>query len=343
MPSLRRTYYLPLILSLCFSAHGQNGVVGTPVIGFLAGSSPCADRSQPCREQTRRRPAPAALELRPILGIPGAARLGDPLPMPDGVRSLLLAPGQHYALAETSDGSAMAVLPLDGATPGPLASVPGALAQADLVAFSPSGNSAALYSAQAGKLQVLAGLPQAAVVVREIPLDTAPYALAVSDDAGALASAGAAGNVSLLSQDSPPQLLYSAAGPSSIAFLPANRDLVVVDQTANQVVLVQNVTGAMSPRVLATAADGIDQPTSAVALSGSILVASANNSRIWSINTQSGIVSATDLAANPNILEQLRMDGMLLFSAPDGQPAWVFAGQTSKEYFIPPAVQEVAQ
>jgi hypothetical protein len=303
MERVRKTVYrLIAALALCLAARGQD--VGTPVAGYVATLSPPG--------------------LRPIFGIPGAARLGDPLPLPNGIAKIRVAPGQLYALAEQASGDPMAVLPLNGTAAGALAAIGGAFAQADLVAFSPSGSAAVLYSAAAGTVQVLAGLPQAAVVAREVALASQPVALAISDDAAALVMADASGAIWLV--DAPPQFLYAVAQTAALAFVPGSRDMVVVDGGGNQVTLLQNVTGALTAKVLGT----VNQPSAAVVAGQSVVVASAANARISTIDLGSGALTWLDAAASPDRLELLQTSGAVLFSA---APVWFLAG--GRQYVVP--------
>ena len=96
-------------------------------------------------------------EVRAINGIPGASTLSPPLALPGGVTSLDFAPGQKYALAEQADGASLGVIQFSGANPGPLVQIAGGISQPDVISFSPNGAAAALYSASAGRLQVLCG------------------------------------------------------------------------------------------------------------------------------------------------------------------------------------------
>jgi len=298
----KTVYRLVAALALCVAARGQD--VGAPVTGYVTAVSPPA--------------------VRTILGIPGAARLGDALPLPSGIAKVRLAPGQFYALAEQTGGNPMAVVPVNATGPGALAPIVGAFAQADLVAFSPTGSAAVLCSAAAGSVQVLAGLPQAAVVAREIPLAAQPVALAISDDAAVVAVADASGAISLA--DPPPRFLYSVAQAAALAFVPGSRDLVVVDGVGSQVTLLQNVTGALSTKVLGA----IDQPSAAVVAGRSVIVASAANARISTIDLDSGDLVSLDATAIPDRLELLRTSGAVLFSA---APVWFLSA--GRQYVVP--------
>ncbi len=71
------------------AANPANGFAG-PLLGFVLGSTPA--------------------ELQPILGIPGAARLGNAVPLPSAVTQLYLAPGHCYALAAQGPANPVALL-----------------------------------------------------------------------------------------------------------------------------------------------------------------------------------------------------------------------------------------
>jgi len=146
--------------------------VSIPTLGFVQGQAPA--------------------QLQPILGVPGSARLGVPLSLPSAVTQIHIAPGDAYALVERGPGNTVSLVSLRGipeqAQNLPLIPIPGATGQVDLLAFSPLGTSAAIYSRPTNQLQVLTGLPNAPQLylnVSNLALSNAPQQLAVSDDAAA--------------------------------------------------------------------------------------------------------------------------------------------------------------
>ena len=81
--------------------HAQNENAGnnpsylqSPTLGYVAQSSPA--------------------EIRPILGIPGAAVFGDRVTIPRNVTQLYVAPGNSYAFAERQGASDIALIQLNG-------------------------------------------------------------------------------------------------------------------------------------------------------------------------------------------------------------------------------------
>jgi hypothetical protein len=117
--------------------------------------------------------------LRPILGIPGASTMGDPINIGFAVADAYVAPRQDAAVVVSTDGS-LHIFRLDAgvATEHQVAGLAGTPQR---VAFSPSGTAAALYAA--GQLQVILGLPGAPALAATFPITLA----------GAAASSGGPG------------------------------------------------------------------------------------------------------------------------------------------------------
>src|SRR5690242_5231942 len=146
------------------SRSGQaRGAVGAAVLGFL--------------------PGPGPLELSAILGVFGAARLSDPIAAPKTAVRLYVATGQQYVLVEQNSDAPLSVWDL--AANSALTAIAGALPHPDLVAFSPGGDSAALYARESGQIQIIGGMPNRPEVHKTLPplSPAATGMIAVSDDA----------------------------------------------------------------------------------------------------------------------------------------------------------------
>jgi hypothetical protein len=286
----------------------------TPLLGYLVQEDP--------------------LELRAISGIPGAAIRSEPLPLPEGLTRLRLAPGHGFALAERGDTDPGAVLMLDGRGPLPLAPISGALARADLVSFSPSGRSAALYSASEQRLQVLIGLPdRARVSLNEAGLEV--VSLAVSDDGEVLLTCDKQGMV-YAARAGEKQPVFRAEGLSGMIFLPNRTDALVCDRIRGEVFLLGGFDGTAYSRLLAS---GLDGPGAVRAASDglSVLVAGREGNRAWLIDVATAAVRAFELPASPVVFEPLRLPDAYLFASPPGEPAWMLvkSGGETRSYFIP--------
>ena len=112
-------------------------------------------------------PDPGAMAVRLILGMPGAAVLGDPIPLPSGTVRVFAPPRGGYLVLVTSNAVSVAGLSLSTGEVNisNLDSVPPA---ADFAAFSPDGREVALYDASAAAVRVVTGLPDAAKLDRTI-------------------------------------------------------------------------------------------------------------------------------------------------------------------------------
>ena len=294
--------------------------MSAPVAGYVAGS-------------------PRA-ELRAILGVPGSFLLSDPLPLPDGVTRVRIAPGQGYALIERKHGGPAAVA-LNGAAVSGLIPLDGVISGADWVTFSLGARSVVFCSA--GKLQVVTGLPDAARIARDIDTGTLPeppITAAVSDD-GSLLLVASTQSVYLVDSGAP-QLLMSGGEIRSLAVLRNGKDAAVVDGIGGSVHLLRDAASGAPARVLASGLDSAEQIYPSP--DGQTLFVSrpAAGAVSW-VDMASGQVQSLDTAGMqagaPVDLVPLRNRDTFLISARPRQPAWIFYrdGAAGRVAFIPAA------
>jgi hypothetical protein len=268
------------------------------------------------------------VEIRPILGIPGAASFGDQVTIPQNITQLYVSPGSSYAFVARQNASGLALIQLNGIESSELVEIPGALPAPQLIAFSPTGRTAALYANDSTRVQVLTGLPGSPRVARDLPSSTLPMhpeCLAVSDDGNALALCSGDGGVSVVMPDGAPAPVYSGVEAAAIAFLPNLSNLLVCDPGRSAVYLITGLLGmpAASPVAL-----GLEISTKPVFLAASVdgeeaLVTSAGSNRAWSINISSAVLEAIDLPAPAASLLPLRSSDVFLLSARRGEPGWL--------------------
>lgn len=284
-----------------------------PVVGFLTSEAP--------------------VQIRAIRGVPGAAVASEPLPLPEGVSRIRVAPGHRYAILEFSESALPAILDLENG--GDPLGIAGTMTRADAIEFSPLGRSAVLYSAAQERLQVLTNLPRESRMVRELPLAEASR-VAVSDDGERLLVASSSGAVDFISPDGSAAPVFQASGLPIIAFLPNRGEAVVCDGERGEVYLLGDLDGARSRRLLASGLAGV----SGIALSpdGSTIVAvAAEPGRAWLIDVASGAARTFGLAVRPEFLAALRLPGSFLISSRADEPAWLLIpgdGEV-RAYFVP--------
>jgi hypothetical protein len=293
------------------------GTLSGPVAGYVTDSS----RTQ----------------LRTIFGVPGALSFGDPLPLPEGVSQIRLAPGQDFALVENAH-SAPGVMFLKAGAVDRLTPIDGAMPSADWVAFSPGAGSALLFSAAANRLQVLSGLPDAPKIALDLDATTLPEqpALGAVSEDGSLVLVASASSVYRVSSSGTAQVVLSAGGILSVTVLRNGVDAAVVDPTTGSVHLVRNAGSNPESRILASGLDGIG--TIFPAWDGqSLFVARPGAETVSSIDLASGAVKSFASTVAPVGLIPLRNRDTFLISAKAQQTGWVFYrdGAGGRVVFIP--------
>ncbi len=316
-PAIRYSCLLAVVPGVALAAGAING----PLAGYAA---------DPVRPQ-----------LRPIFGVPGALTFGNPIALPDGVTRIHLAPGQDFALVERA-GAAPAVLALKDGVVDSVASIDGAMATPDWVAFSAAGGSALLY-ASSGRMQAISGLPGAPRIAMDLDASALPEAFragALSDD-GTLVLGASGSSVYRLSQDGGSQLVLSVNAVASVSILRDGTSAVVADSGAGSIHLLRNLTSSPVSSVLASGLDGIG--AIAASWDGSAVFA-ARTDGISSVDLASGAVQTFGSAASPVSLLPLRNRDTFLISARPNQPGWMFYrdGSAGRVVFIP-AVPAVAR
>jgi hypothetical protein len=274
-------------------------------------------------------PGSTANQLLLIRGIPGAARLSDSVSLENTITRTYLAPGHSYALAAQGAADPVAVIVLRGAEgieANPvLAPMAGAMPRPDLVAFSPTGLSAALYSEERNSIQVFTGLPTSPHVAGQFStLPFAARALAVSDDAQILLSADAAGTVYGLSSNSAAVPVYHASQVSALAFVWQSHDAVVCDPVLGSAVILQS--GRLPVATFqAPSNDGCQPRATASTMDGKIILMACPAQRlIWSVDRALGSTNVYKINSSPIALDRLgRGDTFLTSPADDGGTYWL--------------------
>lgn len=266
----------------------------------------------------------APLDLRPIVGIVGAALIGDAIALPSDVTAIALPPGQQYALASRDAVTPASVLPISADGAGPMAPISGAMPQPDRIEFSPSGSFAVLYSKALQKLQVIGGLPDSPGVSRELDasgLTSALAALAVSDD-GQAVLAGTSGGVALMGNGA---VIWGAGTPSALRFVPATRDAVLADSQGNQIVLLANVTGTVGVQVLATGAQGVSAPADLrISPDKRVFVANSGTGNVLILGLDGTVAAALDCGCTPGGIAALGAGSVYLLSDSGNPASWLF-------------------
>jgi hypothetical protein len=282
-------------------------------------------------------------EVRPILGIPGAAVLGEPLGLGAegaGLRSVLISPLQDYALAVVGEHNQVIAFAV-GRTPVTSAVVQGADRGPDLMVLSPTGQAAALYYQNKDRIEIVGGLPAAPKVSRELYLSAgqSPSALGVSDD-GHTVLAAVGGTVFQLTAGSEVPVLTELSHVAALT-IPVTGTAFVADSGRNQIYRIQGIGGGIETDVIAGPHDGINGPVA--------IAVSRDNSRAFVANGKAGTLVTILLTAQPTAthiacgftpkgLERLAGTEVFRLTEISKLPMWVVeAGGSEPRFLFVPA------
>jgi DNA-binding beta-propeller fold protein YncE len=278
--------------------------------------------------------------LRAIRGIPGAAMMGPQVEVGASLHDAVMAyPSgrEPFALALTGDEQRVSVLD----TAGSVRELTEAGRQPDLMAISPRGSAAALYFASRGKVQVISGLPEASAVFYEAAVAIAGdlQSLAISDDGEALVAA-AGGAVYLLPRQGASRLLASTGARARVSFIPGRSDLLIADESADQVLLVAGVTGSAASRVLASGTPAVAGPVAVAASADGrqVFIANARNSTVSAIEVSTGAAAVTVCECEVTQLARMDASGSVFgITAPGSGPLRLYQASSSgaKVFFVP--------
>jgi hypothetical protein len=311
----------------------------------------------------------SAAAIRPILGIPGAARLGNSLDAGFPLGKVAVAPGGDFALAVSKDDFHLAVIRSSGTVVQSLAPAMGEAP--DLISFSPRGRSAVLYYAASGRLLVLSGLRNqtAQSVKTDISsLPAAPSVVAVSENGATLLLAVPEGETAsalysmsitrsastkglssqALEEDSADgtQSGYGVAqrvgtfqSISALRFVGAGADALVADKVANAAYVLQDASGAAHVTALGSAQDGLSQPVAIEALDARrVLVANAGAGKLTLLYRDGGAAESIACGCSPVVLQQLAGNLVYRLTEPSQEPIWVLdaGGAEARVLAVPP-------
>jgi WD40 repeat protein len=319
-----------ILISVCAGAaslYGQQGSISGPSSGFVFDSS--------------------ARVLRQIHGIPGASIIGEPVDFGFSLAAAYVAPRLDSALVMADDGT-LHLFRLTGSTGGVPAEyhLEGLSTSAARVVFSPAGTAAALETA--GRVQIVKGLPDAAVIAATLTLPSVRSAsalaasprprlsragsLAISDD-GAYLLFVAGGSVQLMGTAGDGYKLMDAGAGALVAFSAGGHDAAIAWGGAG-LVLFRDLTGASERRELT----GTAAPTGlAFSPDGrKLFVASASARSVAGYDLGSGDRATIACDCKPGAL--VAMGNLFRLNEPGVDPLWLLdAGAAEPRIVFVPA------
>jgi hypothetical protein len=284
---------------------------------------------------------PSLGAIRAIRGVPGAALLADVIETGLELTSAEISPSQDFALAvSASDRRVRLVRWPDGQAPS-VTLVGGAMDSPDGLIFSPSGSAAVLQEGNSGRLQLITGLPESAVL-QEIP-STASGAMTVSDN-GAVALAGDDG-VRIVNPDLISFVLPFPAGIRALAFSREGRDLAAITSSGDLYVA-RNIAAGVDIRNIPYGSPRLAEPVAIrFSVDGSSAYVADASGRLASIVFESGDITVISCQCAPTALQPLGRQGLLRATAISNQPLFLFDTSVDRPrvWFVPMADRRSAQ
>ncbi|GEM_PF-2523543 len=308
---------LPLCVILVSTAPAGAQIAGVPRLGWLPGVENHS--------------------ARPVFGVPGSARVGKELPLPENVRLLDLHPLAPMALVLQSDSGGVGLMRLatEGEQPV-IASLQGAYASPDLAVWSPSGKAVLLAWRESQLAQVWAANGQGLSLLEEFPFN-AQYA-AVSDDGKFVLSLE--GTSLTLHREGGAFVAAESGDTAAFAFFPGSSTFAFT--SGDQVVIHD---GNAEVRRFANGLDG--QAMLVSPAPGRILAVhtkqdgSPSEVRLWSEGGE--LLAAAQCPARVLHIRGVGQPGLVWLQSTDDVPAWFadMSSSTIRVFFVPPPPEPV--
>lgn len=285
--------------------------------------------------------------VRLILGVPGAATLGAPVPLSIDTSRAALSANLDYVLAAAADDGRMVLIRNLSSVPTPATQLEVA-PSADRIVLSPDGSSAALLYASQNRVNIITGLPAFPALGAELDLSglpDAPSSIAISDD-GQSVIAVAGDSVVAFGPDGGTNTV-AIAKRAVVAFLHRGSDAVFTDSDSSSVFLIRDINGSGGLTFVARDADGVASPAA--------IQISRDNRTLIVANSGSGVVARFSLAGGEVVLtacdcpisglEPLRGSAAFLLNKPGSGPLWSFDADAPNSgiRFIPAPVAVPAE
>ena len=237
--------------------------------------------------------------LRTMSGIPAAGFVGAAITPGVAFSHIEVSPDQTQALAVTADTGAVVLYTISS---GASVRVEGVASAPDRIIFSPSGTAAGLWNSSTRHFQLLNRL-SATPAINEIDFSftgSDPTSLAVSDDGQWMVGAWPFSTYAVGASGYAIVLPVSGAA-EAVNFLHRRNDVAAI--TTSQVVLINDIAGAIVPNVIWSKPD--DPPRADRAATAPVQIAvglaTSFDNRYLSVAGNLGVLSTFDLTAGTSV------------------------------------------
>lgn len=275
--------------------------------------------------------------IRPVLGIAGALRLGDPLSLSSGIAAAEFSLTSDSAVALTADQPAH-VLVITGLRTSPASKDLGEVAaDARLLPINSKGTSAAFHSTADATLRFITSLSNAPSLSAPILTSNlaGPITAGLLDDSGNCALLGTGAVETLCADGSSRRIIQSSSlSVTALAFANGGRDLWVADSAAKQILQISGYSDQSLVTIAATESDGLLSPVALTEMStGQILVADSEAQTVFVIGNSA--VRAFPMSVVPSRLQPLNDRTLVLLNDLTALPFTLLATEEMRTYFVP--------
>ena len=274
---------------------------------------------------------PQAHSLRPLLGIPGAALIGNTVPAPR-LRTAAIGSESNFVIGISADVNNPAVVQIDlrgDGQPSPVAIVGRPVS----VFSSPTGASAAVTTAD-GSVAFITDV-QTVPVVRQFSFGIHVDSLAISDD-GNLIMAPSGSQLVRLGRDGSMAAFSADAAVNVVAFAANTYDALAAGPDG---VLWRIQSAATNLTFSSIAGSDVISKAADLAFTSDgqqAVVANAGNNTIAFIDLQSGQASVVACSCAPSALHALGASTWFRVNEMSAQPLYLIDSATRQFRFIPP-------
>lgn len=284
--------------------------------------------------------------LRPLNGMPGSALLGDPVDAGMPVDRAAVDGARGQAIAADLESGRLALVRGLGAEVSVVA-VEGALARPDLIAISPSGSWAALYSREGGQVQAIR-LEAELRVAPPVGVDAEAVAAIAVDDLGTVLAA-ARGGIHAVAAGEAAERIVAAQEPTALAL--RGGGFVYADRGSNEVVAVSSRGRGGALTIVAQERDGVAGPVGLAVAGRSLVIGNERNLLVWDL--ESGYATGSlEVPAAPAALRLLGTAGgrgTIALNEAGESPLWLIdpaeseqaerEGSAPRLWFVPAATR----
>ena len=263
--------------------------------------------------------------LRPILGIPGAASIGEPIVANAGIATAAVAAERNYALVIAGDDRSPMLIDTES---GELRAIPDVGPGVDRVVLSPSANAAILYRKDLNRVDVITGLPGNPSLAWNSDLTAEPVALAVADDAEELMATDAMSVIRINRSGDKRQIL--GGDIASVAYRRQSRDVLIAERLGR--LLLINDSGDQTTLFTADR-DSFGDP---IAVSSDRRRAYlASQSRIAIVPLEVGAADIVECSCSISVLDRMEGESVFRLTELGSGPLWLLDG--TRVVFVPAA------